>query len=244
MFILGVTIVLRILWAPSALPVPEEVFPGEGTITGCEISRGVLPEFDAGIDGIIDRLPEEIAFQGRSISIPPGSLALLRRSGPWRCALWESEDGERFALLVGGEGFGRVRGRVIRSVARSIESGSGLSAVSIAGGLLIGNEVALVRECALRAEEAPRRRIPRGGVRFWQDDARAGVALELWWWPKGDRDLLLERWRGRSTETWQEVFLDRGIRAELLDEKPEERMWELHGARDALREFLGSIQRW
>jgi len=234
--------------------VPEEFLPAHGSITALEVPRGAVTEIDAAIGALIGQLPATLAFAGEPVEVPAGFSFALQRSGPWRFALWRegSQGGgpgeSRFVLFVGGEAFARVRGRLAAGAARRLDGREGLAAVAAGGGLLVGDDRELVRECARRAEGAARRAIPRDGVRFWRDDADLAAAVELWWAPSSEGDLLLVRWRGpEDAIAWREWFLDHGVDVAPLEESggpPGERRYEIHGAREALSEWIAELGRW
>jgi len=247
--------VLWIVERRTPLPIPEEFLPARGSITAIEVPRGAAAELDAAIGALIGQLPETLAFAGSAVEIPAGFSSVSEWSGPWRVALWKeggaSGNGRgeaRFILFVGGEGFGPVRGRAAREAARRLDGREGLAAEAGGGGILLGDDRALVLECAARAESATRRAIPRDGVRFWRDDPERGAAVELWWAPAPGDEQLLVRWRGpEDAFRWREWLLDHGVEATPLAEEPAtpgERRYRLEGARESLAELVAELGRW
>ncbi len=244
---------LFIQWVvrPAALLDPASLFAADGALTVLEVSGGAFPELDLVIEAVVTDLPALLEFRGLAVDLPPGSLSVITRSGPWRVALWESADRDRVGFFAGGEAYGWARRRWLASVLDQKVPGQWRSRIEEVGGaVVIGSDDRLVSEIRRRAESAPARSIPRDGIRLVHEDAQLSAGVELWFerasdfGSPADGARVIERWSGADGAIdWRGRLSRYGVEWTLREETPGQRTWEATGIQQALREALAEFRR-
>ena len=240
--LLAVFLVLALVVVrPSPLPDPVALFPESGSLWILDVPTDLLPELDDSLDALIAQIPPYLSYRGGVIDIPPGTLTALRGSGPWRLAVWQSDDRSQWGILIGGEAYGFARHRWLdRLLARPIPGLDSGTYGEIGGAIVIASDRA-TWESLRDAPRPPTAAISSRHLAFRYGEARP-LEGEIWLtFPPG------EEWVTSRSEDhrWRGWLRELGVDVELTptEESEGEQLWRAEGIRPGLRELRAHLDR-